>query len=208
MNYETPTRPAGEANDGRHPGRGAGESAPLQGRAYFLQNRDWASVTAVNRGLCARGGAQHGPNQEAYEAVARDWEDWRKSELRFEELLDLLRECHQRAPFLFFNGNTFGEIGRTLATAVFADLAIVRRKEASSAVAHYITGVLDRDLMVTVLRDLGQSAHFVQGARVRSLRGSLHGVITRLLDDGRVAFRADGASSDIISLPENLLPED
>jgi hypothetical protein len=43
---------------------------------------------------------------------------------------------------------------------------------------------------------------------VKSLRGSLHGVITRVLDDGRVAVRPDGSSSEMISLPENLLPED
>src|SRR5882757_4694177 len=102
MPDETPTRSSGTA----HGGGGGGEPAPLQGRDYFLQNWEWTFVTTVNRGLCARVGAQHGANREAHEAVARDWEDWRRSELTLGEVFDLLRSCHGRAPFLF-NGNTF-----------------------------------------------------------------------------------------------------
>ena len=33
-------------------------------------------------------------------------------------------------------------------------------------------------------------------------------IITRVLDDGRVAVRPDGSASETISLPENLLAED
>lgn len=121
------------------------------------------------------------------------------------EVFDLLRSCHRRAPFLFFNGNTFAELGRTLASAVFADLPTLRRKEAASAVAHYITGVLDREAMAGVMRDLAKTAQFAVGDRVKTLRGSLRGVITRVLDDGRVAVRPDGSTSELLSLPESLL---
>jgi hypothetical protein len=44
--------------------------------------------------------------------------------------------------------------------------------------------------------------------RVRTLRGSVRGVITRVLEDGRVAVRADGAAGEMISLPENLMPDE
>ena len=46
------------------------------------------------------------------------------------------------------------------------------------------------------------------GTRVKSMRGSMRGVITRVLDDGRVAVRPDGSASEMISLPENLLAEE
>ena len=36
----------------------------------------------------------------------------------------------------------------------------------------------------------------------------MRGVITRVLEDGRVAVRPDGSASEMISLPENLLAED
>jgi hypothetical protein len=208
MPDETPPRSSEATHGGGRSGGGSGEPAPLQSRAHFLQNWDWASVAAVNRGLCARGGAQHGANREAHEAVAQDWEGWRQSELTLGEVLDLLRSCHRRAPFLFFNGNTFAELGRTLATAVFADLPTLRRKETASAVAHYITGVLDREAMAGVMRDLAKAAQFATGDRVKTMRGSLRGVITRVLDDGRVAVRPDGSASELLSLPESLLPDD
>jgi hypothetical protein len=43
---------------------------------------------------------------------------------------------------------------------------------------------------------------------VKTLRGSLRGVIIRMLDDGRVAVRPDGTTGELLSLPESLLPDD
>jgi hypothetical protein len=208
MGDETANRPA-EAPDGRgHPGGGEGEPAPLQSRSHFLQNRDWASVTQINAGLCQRGGAQHGINTETHQAVAEDWERIRSSEITLLETLQLLRSCHRRAPFLFFNGNTFAEIGRALITALLADLPLLRRKETASAAAHFVTGVLDQESMENAFASLLKVVQFAPGQRVKTLRGSLHGVIVRILDDGRVAWRPDGASTELIALPESLAPDD
>ncbi len=77
----------------------------------------------------------------------------------------------------------------------------------TSAVAHYVAGVLDREPMVQIIDELCRVSNLVPGTRVKSLRGSLRGIITRVLDDGRVAVRADGSTSEMISLPENLLAE-
>ena len=38
------------------------------------------------------------------------------------ETIEFLRQCHRRAPFLFFNGNTFADVGRTVVDSIFADL--------------------------------------------------------------------------------------
>ncbi len=56
-----------------------------------------------------------------------------------------------------------------------------------------------------IIESLAQSAALQVGDRVKTLHGSLRGVITRMLEDGRVAVRADGSTSEMISLPENLL---
>src|SRR5213596_1589229 len=129
MSNETPIGPAG-APDGRgHPGGSPREQSPLQARAQFLKNRSWDLVVSLNRGACSRGGAQHGFNRETQEACAKDWQAIQQSELSLQESLDLLRSFHRRAPFLFFNGNTFADVGRQIVTALFADLPSVRRRE-------------------------------------------------------------------------------
>jgi len=124
------------------------------------------------------------------------------------ETLQFLKSCHRRAPFLFFNGNTFAEIGRALANAIFSDLTFHRRKEAASAVAHFVTGVLDEQLMIVAFESLSKTANWKLGDRVRTLRGSLHGVIVRVCDDGRVVWKPDGTQSELTAMPDNLCADE
>src|ERR1051325_11656608 len=109
MPDETETGPAGAPNRPGPYGGSPGEQSPLQARAAFIQNWDWQLVTSLNRGACARGGAQHGLNSETHPAVAREWEEQRNRSCSLRETIDFLRACHRRAPFLFFNGNTFAD---------------------------------------------------------------------------------------------------
>ena len=46
-----------------------------------------------------------------------------EAELTLGELFDFLKSCHQQAPFLFFNGNTFATIGRRIMASVFQVMA-------------------------------------------------------------------------------------
>ena len=121
------------------------------------------------------------------------------------EALDFLFQCHRGAPFLFFNGNTFGEIARRIVDAVFIEFPLARRREAASLAAHYVAGVLDRQSLESGLITLAELVEFQPGDRVKTLRGSTHGVIVRLLSDGRVAWQPDGSRSELVALPESLL---
>src|ERR1700733_2472353 len=180
MNDETAIGPVGAADSGGHSQRSRSKPTPLQSRAKFLQNWDWSSVTQINGGLCERSRAQRGVNSETHAAVAEEWEKRRAAELTLLETFQFLQSCHRRAPFLFFNGNTFAEIGRALATALFHELPFHRRKEVSSAAAHFITGVLDLKSMMRMVESLCESAEFNPGDRVKTLRGSLNGVILKI----------------------------
>lgn len=205
MGDEAETGSAEAPDRSRHPQGSGGEPASLQSRAKFLENWDWVSVTQINRGLCERGGAQRGVNSESHAAVAEEWEKRRQAGLTLQETLKFLRSCHRRAPFLFFNGNTFAEIARALANVLFTDLPGHRRKEVSSAFAHYVTGVLDLESMVAAFESLSAAASFKPGDRVKTLRGSSRGVVLRLLKDGRVVWRPDGSQSELTGLPEGLV---
>ena len=132
MSDETEIRPGGKDHPGDAHGERPGQQSPLQGRAAFVKNWDWQLVTSLNRGSCDRGKALHGHNSETHEGVRQRWEEMRARQLTLGETLDYLLECHRLAPFLFFNGNTFGEIARRIVDAIFLEFPPARRREASS----------------------------------------------------------------------------
>ena len=201
---ETEAGSSGTPDSGRHRPSGGGECSPFQARAAFLANWHWQSVVCINQRACARGGAQHGLNSETGAACAAEWEQTNRKELSLGETIDFLRICHRRAPFLFFNGNTFSFIGRELVFVLFSDIPASRRREIGSAVAHYVAGVLDRESMVSIVDSLCESASFQPGDRVQTLRGSTSGVVVRILDDGRISWRPNAGALELIGLPESL----
>lgn len=207
MPDEIATGSAGAPNGGGHQEGRDGISSPLQTRAEFLKNWSWQSVISINRGTCERSRAQHGINSETGVACAKEWQDLQQKTLSLAHLLDQLRIFHKRAPFLFFNGNTFATIARELALALFSDLPPVRKRETASAMAHYIAGVLDRDSMVQIVEALCDSADWKSGDRVKTMRGTTHGVIVKILEDGRVVWKPDGSDSQLMGLPESLVRE-
>jgi hypothetical protein len=192
----------GDARDGD--GERAGEQSPLQGRAAFIKNWDWQFVASFNRGACERGKAQFGNNSEAYERVRQSWETVHSQILTLGEALDFLLKCHRAAPFLFFNGNTFGEIARRIVDAVYVEFPLSRRREAGSLAAHFVAGVLDGKSMESGLITLAQLADFKPGDRVQTLRGSMNGIILRVEPDGRVVVKTD-TGAELTALPESLL---
>ena len=119
-----------------------------------------------------------------------------------------LRQCHRDAPFLFFNGNTFADLARRLTAALLADLPRARLRQATSAVAHFVAGVLDWESMSGIVLGLFVSASFAPGDRVMTLRGSAHGVVVRLLDDGQMVWRADSGGMELTLLPESMRREE
>jgi hypothetical protein len=54
---------------------------------------------------------------------------------------------------------------------------------------------------------LAEAAEFGPGDHVRTLKGSLRGIVQEIMEDGRIAWRPDGQSNDLIALPESLLKE-
>lgn len=76
-----------------------------------------------------------------------------------------------------------------------------------SAVAHYIAGVLDHESMARIVNELCVSADFHPGDRVKTLRGTMHGQVLRLLEDGRVVWRSD-SGVELTALPESLVRDE
>jgi hypothetical protein len=205
MSDEAANRSAKKADSGDAEGERHDEHSPLQTRAAFIQNWDWKFIVGLNGAACERGRAQHGINKETHEKVRAEWEETRAKELTLLETLDFLRHCHRSAPFLFFNGNTFAELARRLVDVLFADLPRGRRREADSLAAHYVAGVLDRELMVSGIGTLIEVADLKPGDRVKTLKGTLRGVVRKILPDGRIVWQPDENKIELTALPESLL---
>jgi hypothetical protein len=205
MGDETSLRSGDEGNTENGARGSTGEPASLQGRAPLLSNWDWQSVVRINERLCSGGRAQHGKNSETHKGCSEEWREGSGKERSLLETLDWLRSFHRKAPFFFFNGNTFAEIARTLTDALFAEFPRGRRREAASLAAHYVAGVLEREPVVQGIASLAEAAEFKPGDRVKTLRGSAQGKVRTILSDGRVVWKPDGSNTELIALPESLL---
>ena len=60
-----------------------------------------------------------------------------------------------------------------------------------SLAAHFVAGVLDQKSVVSAIASLAGKADFQPGDRIKTLKGSVRGKIVRVLEDGRVVWRAD-----------------
>ena len=119
--------------------------------------------------------------------------------------MDFLFQCHRAAPFLFFNGNTFGEIARRIVDAVFIEFPLARRREAASLGRTLRCGRAGPQIHGKRTLATGRvGADFKSGDRVKTLKGSMNGKILRVLPDGRVVWRAD-SGAELTSLPESLI---
>lgn len=108
-------------------------------------------------------------------------------------------------PISILNGNTFATIGRELSFAIFSNLPPTRKREVGSAIAHYIAGVLDWNFAAEIVESLSAPIDFEPGDRVKTFRGASQGTIIRILPDGRVVWKSDGSSAELIAMPESLV---
>jgi hypothetical protein len=61
--------------------------------------------------------------------------------------------------------------------------------------------------MVEIVESLSETSDWKPGDRVKTLRGSLHGQILRILQNGNVVWQPDGTDSELTGLPESLCRE-
>lgn len=62
-------------------------------------------------------------------------------------------------------------------------------------------------MMILTLESLFQRVSFQPDDKVRTLKGSLRGVVVQILDDRRVKWRAE-TGTEFLGLPESLIPDD
>ena len=105
----------------------------------WLADFTWELVTAQNAVLCAAKNALHKPTSEGHEETKALWDLRHLQVMRLDEAVDLCRKCHRKAPFCFYNGNTFASIIALVIKklALPADEAYIIR----SLAGHIVAGV-------------------------------------------------------------------
>lgn len=181
-------------------------ASPLAQAAAHLRAWDWEVVVRQNRRACERECAQHGPNPETQAEVALAWDAARMVEQTLGAVLDFLRACQERAPFLFENAATFAALGRELMQPWVAGLGAAKSRAILLAVSDYISGGLARTELVEIVEGLWEAAPLRPGMRVKTLRGAVEGVVLQVLPDHRVLWRPRGSLADLVAEAGSLLP--
>lgn len=105
----------------------------------WLADFTWEVVTAQNAVLCAAKNALHKPTSDGHAETKALWDLRHPQVMSLDEAVDLCRQCHRKAPFCFYNGNTFASIIALVIKklALPADEAFIIR----SLAGHIVAGV-------------------------------------------------------------------
>jgi len=107
---------------------------------------EWDFIESLNEELCSKAGYQHGRTSDGYEGAKAFFEEMiARESCSLPEAVDLLRQMHRKAPFLFLNGNTFCEVGRELLLE-YGSNTVKTRAQIFSIVGHHIAGKQLMDL--------------------------------------------------------------
>jgi hypothetical protein len=123
-------------------------------RAWF-RDWPWATVAAINLGLCKEKHALHKPTSEGHETARKLWEDSREVKMSLRQALEICRRCHKLSPFCFYNGNTFAAIGRTMVQDMLRKMSPLKAHAFRSVVGHYIAGTAGDEELDKALEGLG-----------------------------------------------------
>ena len=113
---------------------------------------DWDYIVSTNEVLCKKSGYQHGITSEGYEPAKEMFRDAAdEPELDMVEVTEVFRQLHKTAPFLFLNGNTFADVGKTILSLTYT----THSPEIRSVVGHHIAGkdILSKEDLAKAFED-------------------------------------------------------
>jgi hypothetical protein len=119
---------------------------------HWLHAVPWENVITVNKALCQAQKLNPTTNARTFDAVRQLWENAAARSLSLKEVFDVCRECQDKLPFTFNNGNTFAAVGRTLIEEGTKKLPPVEAQIVQTTVCHYIAGLIGRRELLQVLK--------------------------------------------------------
>ncbi len=124
---------------------------------HWLHASPWATVLTVNQALCKAQKLEPTTNARTFDAARQLWESAVARSLTLKEVLDVCRECQEKLPFTFNNGNTFTAIARTLIEDWTRKMPPVEAQILQTTVCHFIAGVVGKRELLQVLKHFERS---------------------------------------------------
>lgn len=112
----------------------------------------WESVLEINKALCQAQQTEHTTNAKALSAAQQCWDAAVKKSMTLAEVLQVCRKCHDLAPFVFNNGNTFGSVAKTLIEDWLKSMQPLEAQIVRATVSHYVVGLVGKRELVDVLK--------------------------------------------------------
>ena len=109
----------------------------------WLEPYDWDHIVWLNARLCENKQVIHQATSDGHDQARMLWEQGRHSLLRLDQALMIAYECHQLAPFAFFNGNTLVAVARQMIEPLLAVVAPDDPNLAAqfrAVVGHFVAG--------------------------------------------------------------------
>lgn len=113
----------------------------LTTKENWLAAVPWSLVVEYNQALCAKPETPYRPGRGNAE-TQRLWETATPQTMDYRHFLDLCHQCHNLAPFAFFNGNTFAKVLAKAIEPVSQLLPPIEATMLRTTSAHYVAGAI------------------------------------------------------------------
>jgi hypothetical protein len=118
----------------------------------WLTALSWEKVLNFNHSQCQLQSVQPTPNRESYDTVQRLWEAALGQPMSLVKALDLCKQCHDKAPFVFSNSVTFCLVAKAIVEDLVKDVPQVEAHIVRTTVSNYISGRVSKRELMEILR--------------------------------------------------------
>jgi hypothetical protein len=118
----------------------------------WLSELPWERVQGLNHSQCQLQNTQPTPNRGSYDAVRQLWEAAHGQPMSLVKALDLCKESHDKAPFVFSNGRTFCLVANAMLEDLVKSLPPVEGHIVRTTAANYVSGRVRKRELLQILR--------------------------------------------------------
>jgi len=127
-------------------------TAVLTAPRTWLGELAWQKVLEFNNAQCQLQNTQPTPNRDAYEGVRQRWETLLRQPMSLVKALDLCKEAHDKAPFVFSNSSTFCLVAKAMVEEIAKDLPPVEGHIVRNTASNYVSGRITKRELIDILR--------------------------------------------------------